>query len=562
MTAQAHDESGFDDLARLVDGLGVEEIEAVVGSLSADVVSLLVASDVEGGAPVPASPVEQARALDPLFTVRPHLTYLSDRIRQAVKDVEAGQSRFLAVSMPPRMGKTTLTTFHTPLWVLRRNPHWPVALISHDSSLVTSWGRKIRRTVEQHPLGIDISPDAGAVKEWETTSGGMVLSRTWREQLTGRGVKVLIIDDPIKDAADASSATLREGLWEWWQSTAQTRFEPPVLVIVVMTRWHEDDLTGRLLSQEHDGDPADWEVISFPALANDADVLGRQPGQPLLSPLIDETEEDALTRWTGVKRNVGSYTWSALYQQSPAPSTGAIFDPGWWHFWTDNPAQAEGRDNVHHIDLDAIAGQGRWLDSWDMAFKGSDSSDFVVGQRWLHYRAWRILIAQHRERMTFSQTLAVMHKWSSSAVPYSDHVHTRLVEDKANGTAIIDVLKDEVAGLIPVNPTESKEARARAVSPLVEAGNVLLPLPSMPGYEWVTDLLGEARNFPRDVHDDQIDALTQALRRLKETGTGRVSVPTRRPGVPVAGRSLASTVQTAANVRRAPTGRRPPTIRR
>src|SRR5699024_1225666 len=130
---------------------------------------------------------------------------------------------------------------------------------------------------------VAIARDAGAVGAWETTEGGRLLSLSIRESFTGRGAKVLIIDDPHKDFVDAHSATMRTNVWEWWLSVAQTRLEPPYLVIVVMTRWHEDDLVGRLLSPDYPGDPASWEVVSLPALATSPnDALGRGKDEPLL----------------------------------------------------------------------------------------------------------------------------------------------------------------------------------------------------------------------------------------------------------------------------------------
>lgn len=527
----------FEEIDHLVDGLDPYMASAILN----DVVSV-------DEARLPASPIEQARELDSNFSPRPHLEYLSERISQAVHDVEGGQSRFLAISMPPRTGKTTLTTYYTPLWLLRKHPEWQVALISYDLSLVTSWGRAIRRAVEQHPLGIEIASDAGAVTEWETTKKGSVLSRTWRGQLTGRGVKVLIVDDPVKNAADASSKRNRDALWEWWLSVAQTRFEPPVLVIVVMTRWHEDDMTGRLLSAENEGNPDDWEVISFPAIAENNDVLGREPGEPLLSPLLEESVAEALERWNMTKKNVGSYTWSALYQQSPAPAEGAIFSTDWWRFWVspEHAHLAKDRDNVIVMDLEEKASQGKWIDSWDMAFKALDTSDYVVGQRWVRISANRYLVHQTRQRLTFSQTLEELRRWRTQAVPYSSHVHRTIVEDKANGTAVIDVLKDEISGLIPKNPTNSKVARAQAITPEVESHNVVLPHPAMPGFEWVQDLLSELHNFPNDAHDDQVDALSQALTELRDAGQGGLSVPGSRSGSvnPLARRRISDAART------------------
>lgn len=293
------------------------------------------------------------------------------------------------------------------------------------------------------------------------------------------------------------------------------------------TRWHQDDFVGRLLSKDHEGAPEDWEVIRFPAIAEDEDVLGRAPGEPILSPLIQETPEQALVRWAGVRRSVGEYVWSAMYQQRPSPSKGSIFDMDKLRFWTRDPDKVTPDGRVVLLPEDIAL--GRWLDSWDTAFKATTTSDFVVGQRWVRRGANRYLIAQRRDRWTFTDTVAQLEAWAKPddpvGSPYGHLVHQRLVEEAANGPAIISTLKDKVSGLKPIKATIGKEARARAITPEIESGNVLLPLPSEAGYSWVTELVSEMRNFPNDAHDDQVDALTQALTELRDNGKGAVTPP-------------------------------------
>jgi predicted phage terminase large subunit-like protein len=295
-----------------------------------------------------------------------------------------------------------------------------------------------------------------------------------------------------------------------------------------MTRWHEDDVIGRLLSPEYDGNPEEWEVINFPAIAEEADVLGRAPGDPLISPLIkDETTAQALARWADTKRAVGTYNWVSQYQGRPAPAEGAVFNMGWWRYWTTSPALANEDDGgtIRLVDFDALPSP-TWIDSWDAAFKGTEQSDYVVGQRWVRAGANRYLVAQVRDRMSFTRTLSAMREFTHPKV------HTHLIEDKANGPAIIDTLREEIAGLKPVNPTNSKEARARAVTPEVESGNVYLPHPAE--FPWVADLLSELRSFPSGAHDDQVDALSQALWELREPGVGMVTNLARRE-MPIGG---------------------------
>lgn len=509
---------------------------------------------------VPEDPLSQAMEVDPGYRARPHLKYLSDRIAAAVKDVENGQSRMLKVSMPPRMGKSTLSSIHTPVWLLRTHPDWNLGLVSHDPGLAVNWGRQVRDFMvnNQTKFGVSLKRDAGAAAEWETTANGGIVSRSVGQSITGRGFKVLLVDDAVKDFADAHSAAKREALWNWWQANAYTRLEGPFLVIFIGTRWHEDDLLGRITSPEYEQDPGEFEIIEFPAIAEQDDVLGRKPGEPLLSPLTDETPVEALNRWAKIKKAVGSYAWAALYQQTPSPAQGAIFNTDWWRYWTTVPALADkdqtGSPRIVLLNPEEDLKGARWLDSWDMAFKKTDQSDYVVGQRWAQKAANKFLMYQERARMTFTETLAKMRSWGdpNGGTPHANRVHERLVEDKANGTAVIDTLKDEISGLIPINPTDSKEARARAVTPDVEAGNVLLPLPAQPGNEWVVDYVSEMRDFPSGAHDDQVDSSTQALSRMRTPQKSSIQTP-------ASGRKIQNSRARAAQTQRS---RGTPRIRR
>lgn len=487
--------------------------------------------------PQAEDPLEAAMQTDDGYRSRPHLEYLAGRLAKAMHDVENGESRFITVSMPPRMGKSALTSVNLPIWLLRRHPDWKIGLVSHSPTLAVSWGRQVRRVVEEHgtEFGIQIAHDAGAVADWQTTEGGSIVSRSAPGQsITGLGFKVMLVDDLVKDFAAAHSAVDRESLWDWWVANAQTRLEPPSLVVVIGTRWHEDDFIGRLLSPEYSPGCDKWEVIKFPAIAEQADVLGRSEGDPLFSPLLEETREEALERWAQMKTSMGSYSWAALYQQRPSPAQGAVFDVGWWRYWTRDPAKVTGDGRVV-LAPDAAWRAGQWVDSWDLTFKGSENSDFVVGQRWVRTGPDRYLVAQQRGRWSFTETLDHMERWARTddhdVSPYGEYVHQRLIEDAASGTAAIDVLRKRVAGVKPVQARTSKEIRARAITPEIESGNVYLPHPSDPGNEWVEDLLSELREFPNGKHDDQVDALTQALNGLRDGGRGSVAVPTGRlPG--------------------------------
>jgi predicted phage terminase large subunit-like protein len=501
------------------------------------------------------TPADLALHLEPGYVVRDHLRYLSDRLAAAVARVESGRSAWVTVSMPPRTGKSTLGTVYFPTWCLHRHPGWEFMNLSHDPSLASGWGRAVRRLVEDRGegLGVEIARDAGAAKEWETTEGGVFLSRSIRESIVGRGAKVMILDDVVKGFADAHSKAMRDFVWDWWTGDARNRLHPPSLVLAIGTRWHEDDFIGRLLSPEYDGDPAQFEVISFPAVAVDrgpdeegpVDSLGRSPGEPLLSPIVVEDAAGALERWADIRQAVGSYQWAAQYQQDPQPASGAVFSNDWWRFWTREPLPEGAPPNLVRLPESFE----RVLTSWDMAFKKTDDSDYVVGQLWGASGSSRYLLRQVRRRMTFTETLAEFKRFVATCQEWvPDGVHEHLVEDKANGTAVVDVLTSEIPGVIPVNPTESKEARARSVAPTVEAGNVAVPASA----EWVADFLAEHKGFPSAAHDDQVDATTQALRRLLASGPTTVLSPT---GLTVARAAYTGGRQATAGRRRDYAGR-------
>ena len=480
--------------------------------------------------PASKTPLAEAKAMDKLYRSRRHLFYLSERLTQAIHDVEQGQNRFITVSMPPRSGKSHLTSEYFPTWILHKHPDWKIGLISHSPTLATSWGRSVRRKIEEHEefLGIDLARDAGAVADWQTTKGGGVLSRSAPGQsVTGFGFKVLLVDDPVKNFATAHSQKARDELWNYWLNDLYTRLEGPALVVVIGTRWHEDDLIGRLLSKKYQGDSDQWEVISFPALAEQNDVLGRAPGEPLMSPIVDETPAEALVRWEGLRESVGEYAWAGLYMQRPAPATGSIFKVDAFRYWTNDPELLIDDDPAVKLIEPENLSAARWIDSWDATFKGTDSSDYVVGQRWVLQGKHRFLIDQSRGRRSFTETLREMRRWNDPSTLGSRWVYEKLIEDAANGPAIIDTLKEEMDGIKPISPKSSKESRARAITPEVESGFVYLPHPNMPGYEWVRDMISELRSFPNGANDDQVDAFTQALNYARGSAEATITVPGR-----------------------------------
>lgn len=415
-----------------------------------------------------------------------HLLFLNRKL----VDVAAGRIKRLIVSMPPRHGKSELVSRYFPAWYIGTFPDKRIILVSYEADFAATWGRKARDLLEEHGpslFGIRVSGTSSAANRWdiEGHEGGMVTAGV-NGPITGKGADIGIIDDPVKNDQEAMSVTYQERAYEWYKSTFRTRIQRDGAIILIMTRWHENDLVGKLLAaQEEEGEK--WEVVSLPAMAEDDDPLGREFGQPLCPDLFSK---DALE---SIKKAVGSYWWAALYQQRPSPAEGGIFKRNWWQHYRRLP------DKFDEI-----------IQSWDMTFKDTKTADYVVGQVWGRKGANKYLLDQVRDRMDFPATIQAVRTLSAKW----PQAKAKLIEDKANGPAVIATLKKEISGLIPVEPQGSKESRAWAVSPEVEAGNVYLPDPSIA--PWVHDFIEECAAFPNGANDDQVDAMSQALMRLNK----------------------------------------------
>lgn len=411
------------------------------------------------------------------FHARPHLDALATLLETATKHVAEGGTRRIVVSMPPGQGKSQTGSVALPLHILANHPTWNIGLISSEASLANKFSRDARRHAPVH--GVKIAKDVGQITEWETTDGGGVIARGVGGALTGRRLRVLIMDDPIKDPRAAYSETERNALWDWYQGVAKTRLAPASLACLFMTRWHEDDIAAKLLAQG-------WEEFRLPALAEPGDVLGREPGEPLLTPQAEETTEQALARWAQLREEVGSMVWAGLYQQRPAPAGGSIF-------------------NADHLidapdDLDPT--MGTWITSWDLSFGGG--GDYTVGTVWQFLPDLAILHDIIRGRWEFTDQLSAFKRTVARYPQCSRH----LVEAAANGAAMIDTAKRNsgIPGIYPIKPLGGKVERWQAVTPLMEARKV-----ATMGGAWLTDLRAEMVVAPNGAHDDQLDSFAQAL---------------------------------------------------
>ena len=434
------------------------------------------------------------------------------RLIEKLQAFADGKIKRLMVFMPPRHGKSELTSRRFPAWLLGRNPRAKIIATSYAAELASSFNRDVQRIIDEDKFQ-DLFPETklnGAnvrtTKSWLRNNdifevvnhGGFYRCAGVGGAITGLGGDYLIVDDPFKNYEEAKSPTIRKKVFEWYTSTLYTRQEKNAGILIIQTRWHEDDLAGMLLQmQRKGGDFADsWEVINFPAvLEHPTEDDPREVGQALWPNKYDE-------RWMNItKTSLGSFQFSALYQQNPTPDEGQFVRASWLKSYGVTP------DHFEKVCM-----------SWDMTF-GSEkkSADFVVGAVYGKVGSSVYLIDKIRGQWDFPETIAQFKR----LVAKHPKVNAKLIEAKANGQAVIDSLKKEIGGIIPVVPTSSKSSRLAACQPYYEAGNIFYPSPMIA--PWVGQHIDELVGFPNVKNDDSVDAETQAIQWLLSSGVAKFS---------------------------------------
>lgn len=378
-----------------------------------------------------ATPGHLARVLDPTTVQTPALDLIDHRLCEAAD----GRITRLGIFMPPQEGKSTRVAIFGVLFLLLRNPNLRVAIASYEQGLALRSGKAIRDYIEaagsgtrrypvpitQDRLSLSVSEDTSAMAEWslEGHRGG-VLSVGIGGGFTGRPADVLVIDDPVKDARAADSPLLRQRAWEWWTHVARVRLAPGGLVVVVQTRWHEDDLSGRLITQDHTRarEERQWTWVNIPAQAEALrpddekrgrlpDALGRPPGEFLVS-----ARRRALSDWQEVRLDVGARSWSALYQQHPTPSEGAVFRFVWFDRTRRGPDTALPPAVVRAVAIDPSAG-GADEAGIVAGFRGNDGRGYLTHDRSGNYTeaewarvAWLLGVDTDADRVVWEKNLA------------------------------------------------------------------------------------------------------------------------------------------------------------
>lgn len=395
-------------------------------------------------------------------------------IAEKLEAIERGDIDRLMINMPPRHGKSELASRRFPAFFLGRHPEKSIIAASYNSDLATDFGRQVRNIVAQREFAnlfhMKLAEDSRAANRWNTDKGGSYVAAGVGTAITGRGANVLLIDDPLKDREEADSENQREKIWDWYTSTAYTRLAPKGAIIVIQTRWHEDDLSGRLLQEQAKGGDK-WEVLDLPAITSDGRALW-----PDYYPL------EALNR---IKSVLPARDWSALYQQKPAPEEGAYYKRDWWRYYDTKPQQLRvyGASDYAVTDGDGdytvhlVAGVDPddniyVLDVW----RGQTNSDVWI-------KVWLDLVRQHKPLMWVEEQGQII----KSIGPFLDK---RMREER------VYCRREQVASAAD-KPTRSRSIQARTAM-----GKVYLPSKA----PWLAEFQSELLSFPAGKHDDQVDA--------------------------------------------------------
>ena len=440
-------------------------------------------------------------------------------ICEHLQAVSEGEITRLVINVPPACMKSLLVCVFWPAWEWTLRPEIKWIYASYAASLSRRDSLRARRIMEsdwyQQRWGhmFRRKEDEWTATRYVNNQGGVRLSTSVGGWVTGDHADRQVVDDPLKPAEVTGSLKVSRGAlekcWNWWSETMATRlvdFERSARVII-MQRLHEGDLAGRVLQE--DG----YEHLCLPMEYEKADRITsigfedpRIETDELLWP--NRFNEAAVAK---LKADLGSRGAAAQLQQRPAPRAGAIFKRHWWKYY-----YLPGYENLRAEDCILLPRITRELMAWDCAFKGTDISDFVVGQVWGADQGQRyFLLDQFRDRVGFAETIRAVESLATKHPAAT----AKLVEDAANGPAVVDALKHRFGGLQLVSAAGGKESRANAIEPLVEAGSVYLPHPTM--CPWVNDFIEELAVFPAGAHDDQVDAFTHALGRLHLGGPER-----------------------------------------
>ena len=480
---------------------------------------------------------EYVKFANPGFYMTKFHRYLTSEIQEFLEHETDNAMDILLLSVPPRHGKTFTLTETLPSWYLGKHPEGNVIIAGYESSFAEMFSRRNRDKFNEY--AIQIFPDARpndkvqGVAQWETDKGGVCRAAGLKAGITGYGAELFIIDDPIKNQEAAESETILAKIHNEMGPSVQSRIHPGGKLIVIQTRWVENDVIGYI---EKNWSEFIYKSINLPCECEDEenDPLGRHLGDSLmgehlgdhnLPPRICNDNKWLRSKKLLVMAGEGEHVWNALYQGHPSAQDGNLFKEEWWGYYERSNMQFDAFD---YTTL-----------SVDATFKKTETSDMVaielLGLKRDAAYYWKII----NKRMGFVETLAYIKRLCSE-YPTIDQL---IVEDKANGSAIIDSLRysEGIPPIVAVNPLGGKYSRAQAVSPFVAQRKCYLPTDLTKSEENDIEWDGKEQNisgtrkfvlqhsrFPFASHDDMVDADTQALARIIKFITGEEPKPQKR----------------------------------
>lgn len=444
-------------------------------------------------APYP-TPSALYRVLNPRAVDTPALRLIDQYLMAA----ERGEIKRLAIALGPQEGKSERVSRTFQLWSLLRNPDRRLVLASYQDEIATRWGRAVRNDILTHDgtdgtvdLGLRLREDTRAVDRWQLDghAGGMVTAGI-AGALTGRPADMLTIDDPFKDKAAARSRTVRQQVKDFWTATAVPRLAPGAPVVVVHTRWHEADLIGWLLKEQGD----EWTYLNIPALAQQNDPLGREPGV-----WLESARGRTAVQWQRTREEVGESDFAALYQGSPTPIEGGLFQRSAFRHYqrTGDPWSVQLPNRLVNIR------HGFRFATVDLAASKKSSADWTVCAAWCMSSTGELILldlvrvqvdpAQHWDKIR-----PLVQRWDMKLY----------VEASQFGTDLIYTAGREGAALDKLVADTDKYTRAVPAARRIAQGQVWFPADA----HWLAELEDELAEFPTGQHDDQVDVVAYAHR--------------------------------------------------
>ena len=412
------------------------------------------------------------------------------RIADKFNKLASGEIKRLIINMPPRHTKSEFGSYLLPAWMVGKNPKLKIIQSTNTTELSVRFGRKAKALIDspeyQKVFKTKLREDSQAAGKWETAQGGEYYAAGVGSAITGRGADLLIIDDPHSEQ-DAMNSQALERTYEWYTSGPRQRLQPGGSIIVIMTRWNEKDLTGRLLNAQKEIKADQWEIIEFPAIM--------PSGQPVWP------EYWKLEDLESVKASIPLSKWNAQYMQNPTSEEGALIKREWWRDWEKEEMPA-----LQHV-----------IQSYDTAFMKKSSADYSAITTWGVFRPTEdsppnlILLDSIKERYEFPELRRVALEQYGYWNP-----ETVIIESKASGLPLTYELRKMGIPVINFTPSKGndKHTRVNAVSPLFESGLIWAPKEM----EFAQEVIEECAAFPYGDHDDLVDSMTQAVMRFRQGG--------------------------------------------